>query len=178
MAPGYCPSIFPVASSASDVHAAMSPEASITGSAGAGLVIVQVALAGVGSMFPAASIAFTWNVCDPAPRLRYVMGDEQLAKAPASSVHWNVEPLSVEVKLKLAVVLVVAPEGPLVIVVSGGVVSGGPPASERPSTSKLELEGVPCWYAKSSSEPPLCFVVYVTVGNCCQAIVAVTQAFA
>src|SRR5438270_1524290 len=123
----------------------MSPEASMTGSAGAGLVIVQLAVAGVGSTFPAVSVAFTWNVCEPAFRLRYVIGDAQLANAAASSAHWNVEPLSVEVKLKVAVELVVAPEGALVIVVSGGVVSGGPAVRVRPSTSKLELEGVPCW---------------------------------
>jgi hypothetical protein len=117
----------------------------MTGSVGAGFEIVQVALAGVESTFPAGSAAFTWNVCDPGARLEYVIGDVQPAKAAVSSAHWKVEPASVEAKLKVAVVLVVVPEGPLVMVVSGGVVSGVPAVRDSPSTSKLELAGVPTW---------------------------------
>ena len=46
-------------------------------------------------------------------------------QAPASSRHWNVEPDSDELNAKLAEALVDVPEGPELIVVSGGVVSGG-----------------------------------------------------
>jgi len=49
----------------------------------------------------------------------------QAPQAPASSRHWNVEPVSVEVNVKLAEPLVTVPDGPPEIVVSGGVVSGG-----------------------------------------------------
>ena len=45
--------------------------------------------------------------------------------APASSRHWNVEPVSDEVNAKLAELEVTVPDGPELIVVSGGVVSGG-----------------------------------------------------
>jgi hypothetical protein len=45
------------------------------------------------------------------------------AKEPASSLHSNVLPASVDVKLKLALVLLVVAAGLAVIVVSGAVVS-------------------------------------------------------
>ena len=45
------------------------------------------------------------------------------AYAAASRRHWNVEPSSVAVKLKVGVLSLVVLDGPLVIVVSGGVVS-------------------------------------------------------
>ena len=53
------------------------------------------------------------------------MGEEQLAQLPVSRRHWNVEPVSDAVKVKLASPVVTVPEGPPLIVVSGGVVSGG-----------------------------------------------------
>ena len=46
-------------------------------------------------------------------------------QAPASSRHWKVEPDSDELNVKLAEELVDVPEGPELIVVFGGVVSGG-----------------------------------------------------
>jgi hypothetical protein len=73
----------------------------------------------------AASLARTSNVCEPLPRPEYALGDVQDPQAPASSRHWNVEPVSVEVNPKLAELLVTVPDGPELIVVSGGVVSGG-----------------------------------------------------
>jgi hypothetical protein len=42
---------------------------------------------------------------------------------PPSSEHWKLEPDSEALKLKLGVELLVAPEGPLSIVVSGATVS-------------------------------------------------------
>ena len=48
------------------------------------------------------------------------MGDVQVVKAEPSKLQVKVDPLIVDVKLKLAEVLVTVPEGPAVIVVSGG----------------------------------------------------------
>jgi len=47
----------------------------------------------------------------------------QVLQEAESSLHWKLEPLSVELKSKFAVVDVVVPEGPETIEVSGGVVS-------------------------------------------------------
>ena len=56
------------------------------------------------------------------------MGDVQLVRVESwpTNLHWNVEPSSVEVNPKVAVVPVTLPLGPLVMVVSGGVVSVPP----------------------------------------------------
>jgi hypothetical protein len=48
-----------------------------------------------------------------------------VAQDPESSLHWKVEPLSVELKPRLALVAVVVSEGLEVIVVLGAVVSTG-----------------------------------------------------
>ena len=48
-----------------------------------------------------------------------------VAQAPPSSLHWKVEPASLEVNAKDAVVAEVVPVWPEVIVVSGAVVSAG-----------------------------------------------------
>ena len=78
--------------------------------------------AGVGSTFPAASIARTLIVCDALDRLPYVAGEVQGVQAPQSSEHWNVA-------LSVAVNQNVADFGAgldhCVNDVSGGVVSGG-----------------------------------------------------
>jgi hypothetical protein len=52
-----------------------------------------------------------------------VNGDEQGANAAASTLHANVAPVSVAVKLKVGVVSPVVPLGPPVIEVSGGAVA-------------------------------------------------------
>ena len=85
--------------------------------------IVQVKLAGVPSVFPAASVALTWKVCEPAARPLYVCGLVQAAKAAPSSEHWKLEPVSVELKLKLGPVELDGLDGVDVIVVSGAVSS-------------------------------------------------------
>ena len=46
---------------------------------GAVVSSVQVNVAGVGSVFPAASVALTANVCVPSTRPESVRGDEQAA---------------------------------------------------------------------------------------------------
>ena len=88
---------------------------------------------------PAPSVARTENWCSPSPRPEYVLGVAQAIQAPPSSLHSKLEPDSVEVKEKLAVAAVVIPLGPLVIEVSGGVVSGG---GEDDFTIQLSLAGV------------------------------------
>ena len=50
----------------------------------------------------------------------------QAANAAPSRAHWKVEPASLEENVNVALVLVVVEGGPELIVVSGGVVSGGP----------------------------------------------------
>jgi hypothetical protein len=84
---------------------------------------VHVRAAGVGSVFPTASVARTCTVWLPSARPVYVLGLVQAANAPASSLHWNVLLASVEVNEKLALVAFVGLTGPSVIVVSGAVAS-------------------------------------------------------
>src|SRR5215208_8476981 len=81
-------------------------------------------LAGVGSVLPAASVAFTSKVWVPLAKPVYVVGDTQGLVA-ASSLHWKVEFGSEEEKVNVATLLLTVPEGPESMVVSGGVVSVG-----------------------------------------------------
>ena len=74
-------------------------------------------------MFPAASIARTSKTCAPSESNVYVAGEEQAAKLPAPSLHSNVEPDSLEVKLNVADVEFVGSAGAEPIVVFGAVVS-------------------------------------------------------
>ena len=83
---------------------------------------------------PAASVARTAKVCDPTGRSSYFFGDVHSAKAPPSKAHSNV-PGSVALKVKSAEVLLVVPDGPPVIEVSGGVVSG--PGSPPPPSAPM-----------------------------------------
>jgi hypothetical protein len=60
---------------------------------GATVSIVHVKLAAVPAL-PAASVALTWNVCEPSARPAYAFGLVQLANVPPSSAHVNVAPAS------------------------------------------------------------------------------------
>jgi hypothetical protein len=91
----------------------------------AGGSIVQVRVAGEASTLPAASVARTLNVCEPALSALYAFGLVHVAKAPASSLHSKVDPDSLDVNANEALVEVVGFAGPEPIVVSGGVVSAG-----------------------------------------------------
>src|SRR5947208_3604104 len=62
---------------------------------------VQVRVASVGSEFPPA-VARAENVCIPSVRLPYCCGDVQPPQLPESSLHWNVEPASLESNVKAA----------------------------------------------------------------------------
>ena len=80
---------------------------------------------GVASTFPAASLARTRNACHPFTNFLYVFGERQAVQGARSSLHWNVDPASVEAKRNVAVLLLVVRAGPDVIRVFGGTVSGG-----------------------------------------------------
>ena len=103
---------------------------SFDGSVGCAVIVVsgevvstvQVKLAGVGSVLPAASIASTANVCVPSVRPESVRGDEQAPYGAPSSEHWNDEPGSDDANEKLDEPLD-GSDGCAVIVVSGGVLS-------------------------------------------------------
>ena len=90
---------------------------------GAVVSTVKARLAGEASTLPAASIARTSNVCGPSLSADVVNGVVQAAKVPASTRHWKVESAWLEVKENVGVLSFVGPDGPAVIVVSGGVVS-------------------------------------------------------
>jgi 2C-methyl-D-erythritol 2,4-cyclodiphosphate synthase len=106
---------------------------------GACVSIVQVELAAV-PVFPAASVALTWKVCEPSASAEYAFGLEQLANAPPSSAHWNVAPAS-EVKLKLAFALLLGFVGEALIVAVGATVS----------IVQVELAAVPALPAASTA---------------------------
>ena len=99
---------------------------------------VKVRLAGVGSVLPAGSVARTSKVCGPSASADVVNGVVQAANAAASTRHSNVEPASVEVKVKVGRVVVgrAARAGPPVMEVSGGWLSS------TVETVKVRLAGV------------------------------------
>ena len=79
--------------------------------------------AGVGSTLPAGSIARTLKTCLPGFRRVSFFGDRHPLNGLRSSLHWKVDPASLETNLNLTVRLWVRPGRPLVIVVWGGVLS-------------------------------------------------------
>jgi hypothetical protein len=74
-------------------------------------------LAGLGSMFPAASVARTSTVWPPSDSAGVVAGEVQEANAPKSTAHPNVEPPSLDEKVNVGVESLVVPVGPESIVV-------------------------------------------------------------
>ena len=90
---------------------------------GAVASIVQAYEAAVGSTFPAASTARTWNVCAPSARLEYDCGVAQPLKPAPSRLHWKLEPASVDEKEKLWFAVFESAGGDDVMFVSGGAVS-------------------------------------------------------
>src|SRR5436190_8448660 len=83
---------------------------------------VQLADAGVGSTLPTRSVARTEKECAPAARLAYAFGDVHAAYAAPSRRQAKVDPLSLDAKANETDWPDI-PDGPDVIVVSGGVVS-------------------------------------------------------
>ena len=75
----------------------------------------------------AASIARTLNLCLLSSRCLTVLGDVHALKGFLSSLHSKLESGSEEMNLNLTLVLSVLFGAPLVIVVSGGTVSGHGP---------------------------------------------------
>ena len=62
-------------------------------------------------MLPAPSVARTWNVCELFARALYACGSAHAANAPPSRLQAKARLVSVDVKLKLAVVLAVNAKG-------------------------------------------------------------------
>ena len=87
---------------------------------------VKVREAGVSSTLPAASLARTSNVWTLEAKPEYDFGEVHGAHSPASILHSKVAPASVAVKVKVGSGLVVIPDGPESISVSGAVVSPVP----------------------------------------------------
>src|SRR6266571_2065552 len=89
-------------------------------------------------MLPTASTALTEKVWEPSARPESACGDVHVAYVPVSSWHWKLDPVSLDVKEKLAELDVEGFVGFDVIVVSGATVSfvqlqlagvgSGPPA--------------------------------------------------
>lgn len=84
---------------------------------------IQVRVAGVRSVLPAASMARTSSVHPPSSRHESTLGDTHGAQAPASSLHSNADAASEEENAKLDEADAVVPEGPEWIVVCGAAVS-------------------------------------------------------
>src|SRR5687767_10420473 len=93
---------------------------------GAAVSTVQACVAGVWSVFLAASTARTWKVWAPSTSPLWLLGEAQAANAAVSSLHSKVAPASLAEKVNVAAVWLVGSAGAGgAIVVSGGVVSGG-----------------------------------------------------
>ncbi len=88
---------------------------------GAVVSIVHVYVPGVVSTFPAASVALTLSVCWPSASDPVLKGEEQTPKAPLSTMHWNVEPVSVLVNANCGLETFDRGAGLVEIEVSGGV---------------------------------------------------------
>jgi hypothetical protein len=97
-----------------------------------GSVTVHACVAGLSSVFPAASVARTRSSCAPSPRPVYSFGEAHDTNAAPSSEHSNVAPASLAARVRLAEVLVVLAAGPDGIVVCGAV----------ESTVQLQVAGV------------------------------------
>jgi hypothetical protein len=79
--------------------------------------------AGVGSALPAASRARTRKTWRPTLNRLYVRGERHAVHRPRSSLHWNLEPASVETNRNLTRCTLVRRDGAAVNRVFGGVVS-------------------------------------------------------
>ena len=120
---------------------------------------LKVRAAGVGSSLPARSRAFTSKVCAPSvrPESAAVVASLNAVHAPPSSRQPNARPpagvrLSMPVNEKVAMATAISPLGPLVIVVSGGVLSM--------MTTRVAVRGLP---ARSVALAPSVWLPSATV---------------
>jgi hypothetical protein len=115
--------------SASNVNVALVLSVGSTGDVrivvSGGGVTRQLRLAGVRSTLFAASRARTRNWWTPTDRSLSSAGEVQVLYVAPSSEHSKVTPASLDENVRLALVLAVSASGPVRIVVSGAVVSGG-----------------------------------------------------
>src|SRR5215207_10745093 len=123
----------------------------------------QLRLAGVGSVLPAASVAFTSKVWVPLASLPYVLlvAVPLASQLPPSNLVWKVAfEGSVEEKVNVASLLFTVKRGPEVMVVSGGVVSVGVAVVVKVQTVSA-ASGLPA-ASLTPFAPPLTVAVYVT----------------
>ncbi len=119
------------------------------GAGGGWVSTVHDLVAGVASVFPAASVAFTVRVKPPSPGTLTSVGDGH-GYEPPDRRHWNVEPPSVDVnENENGPGWFTGPLGPDVIAVSGGVTSTvqvrwAGAGSTFPAGSTARTETV-CW---------------------------------
>ena len=85
---------------------------------------MKLRLAGVGSVLPAPSVARTSKPWEPSARPPSGSGLEHPAQVPPSRRHSKLDPASEELNEKLALAVPIVPDGPEVILVRGGPVSG------------------------------------------------------
>ena len=100
-------------------------------------------VAGVGSVFPAASVALTLNSCLPRARPAYVAGEEHGTNSAPSSEHSNVLLSSVDENENVALLVFTEPFGPASMRVSGGSVSRGTAAPAIRMLRKNTSSGLP-----------------------------------
>src|SRR3990172_8669750 len=89
--------------------------------------------AGVASTLAAPSMARTRKRCAPLTSALVVDGETQAVHAPQSTRHSKVEPGTLESKLKVGVVSIVVPCGPVVRLICGSVsasAAGAAPSSD------------------------------------------------
>ncbi len=90
---------------------------------GAAVSTLQVRSAGVGSALPAPSRLRARRTCSPSPSSSRSTVGVQASQSPESSRHSNVEPASVDVRVRRALALRSSPDGPESMAVSGACVS-------------------------------------------------------
>ncbi len=86
---------------------------------GAVVSTVRTRVAGLGSVFPASSVARTAKVCSPSSSFVYACGEEHFCQGPPSSRQLKVECGSLEANPNEASAETTGPDGPDVIVVWG-----------------------------------------------------------
>jgi hypothetical protein len=59
----------------------------VIGGAGGAIESTWKVLGAAGPVFPAASVCWTWKVCEPCERPEYGLADVQAANDPTSSLH-------------------------------------------------------------------------------------------
>jgi hypothetical protein len=112
--------------------------------AGAGGAVVSTVQLWLSVPVPAVFDAWTRNVCAPWVRLEYKTGDAHAVNAAPSRLHLKAKDDWFDVKENVAEVLATGPDGPAVIVTTGGLslpeldANAGPAATEAATTAEIK----------------------------------------